>query len=370
MKMYCNWNHVLKTEPLPIPQGKFNQADEERIITASLMMDFDDIHSCYGTKEMHTKHEIENHFKSMLVSPPKLRLQKLNPEVKIPFTTEEDYWILTYVSKEWGQPIESVLKQYKSKFYPIHTKKEILERIEQIHNNTPEQNDEIITKFAHQILNEKLVAEACIEKSQKKINPMNEQNVCMKLIEDKPPFTQDDEINELQNLFPMITNGVFKKMNVIAKLVSEKYSIDMPRSRLTIGFSHGFFETDVDLRLISDTECPHISKKQAIISLLPDCHFYIENIGNAVFRVNGVIIPPKKACLLPDLALLDFCDQLFMFVPNTKIVDKIRAAYKNSKAIKKKAPKEKAPLPQPPKPKVVGMVLPNGQHINNPIIIN
>ena len=363
MKISCNWNDVLPTNLPTIQTEKFSKIEDENLITATLMMPFDDIHASYeigdsdsSQKIQKTKNEIQVRFKQLLKSPPKFKTDKLSPKTKINFTLEEDFLIYTYVTKYSDKDLGTILKLFKDKFYPIRTEKDILNRIEEIKNNTPEENDEIITNFARQILHDKLVCEAYENNTKSSIK---EQQRCLKLIEDNPPFTHDSEINLIDSYKNVIAQCKFTT-HELAALISETCIVKMMRSRMTIGYSHQFYETDFDLRLASPTECCHISKKQAIISFLPDGCFYIENIGSAIFRVNGVIIPPKKVAHIPDYALLDFCDQLYIFVPNTELTTKIHNSYLQSMQRKKKSLDE----PKPSKPQLASITLPNGVVIN------
>ena len=359
MKINCNWNTVFPSTLPEIPLQQFSQVEDENIITASLMMPFDDIHSSYDIGGKRSKTELKKRFKHLLTTPPRRNLEHLSPKTKINFTYEEDFWIYTYLTKYQDQDMTRILKLFKDKFYPIRTEKDILNRIEEIKSQTPEENEMIISNFANQILHDKLVSDGYENKNH---SPIVDQQRCLKLIEDTPPFTRDDEIDELYSYFPEMAQSLFDS-HQLAALVSENYVIKMNSSRFTIGYSHMCETTDFDMRLASETNCCHISKKQAIISFLPDGKFYIENIGSAVFRVNGVIIPPYKCALLPDLALLDFCDNLYIFVPNTVLVNKIYTSYlqalKASK--KKKGVNQLAEYDsRPEKPELQSITLPNG----------
>ena len=365
MKISCNWNNVIPSNVPQIPIGKFSRKEDENLITASLLMPFDDIHASYDIEESNsmqqvqkTKNEIQTRFKELLRSPPNFKIEKLSPKTKLDFTLEEDFFIYTYASKYSDQDLPTILKLFKDKFYPIRTEEDIRRRIEEIKSNTPEQNDEIVANFARQILHEKLISESYENKTK---SPTKEQQKCLKLIEDTPPFTHDSEIDHIYAFKDVIAQCKFTN-HELAALISETCFVKMMRSRMTIGYSHQFYDTDFDLRLASNSDCCHISKKQAIISFLPDGNFYIENIGSAIFRVNGVIVPPKKSATLPDLALLDFCDQLYIFVPNTELTTKIFNSYQQ--ILQKKKIHTEGEEMKPPKPQLTSITLPNGLTID------
>jgi hypothetical protein len=63
---------------------------------------------------------------------------------------------------------------------------------------------------------------------------------------------------------------------------------------------------------------------QVILAFVEDCNFYLENVGNRVFRVNGVVVEAGQICQLPAGALLDFSGTLLMFIPNETLVRDIR----------------------------------------------
>ena len=357
MNISCNWNDVLPTNPPDIEHDSFTNEEIANILTATLAMPFQDIHACYDISTERTKHEIETCFRELLTKPLKMKLDSIKPKVKMAFTLEEDFWLLTYITKYHDLEIDTLLKNFKDRFYPIRTQKEILERIDEIKKNSPEENDQIITNFARQILTDKLVAESYQNLPNATVC---DQQKCMKLIEDKPKFIKNDEINQITSLFPMFVDYKFTN-GELALLVSESYVFSMVRSRVSIGYSRNFNEVDIDLRLAATADCCHISKKQAVLSFLQNGHFYIENIGSSIFRVNGVIIPPKKVACLPEMALLDFCDQLYIFIPNTQLVNKIMKSYNIAKTIKKNRTKLKEDEEsKPSKPEVVEVTLPNG----------
>ena len=97
----------------------------------------------------------------------------------------------------------------------------------------------------------------------------------------------------------------------------------MNRQAILLGRASSLAEVDIDISTNDDNSCVHISRRQAIISFLDDCNFYIENIGKRTFRVNGVLIKPDQMARIPSFAILDFSGVLFMFIPNKRLIEEI-----------------------------------------------
>ena len=112
----------------------------------------------------------------------------------------------------------------------------------------------------------------------------------------------------------------------LAMLRSEENYFIIKQAAVLLGRNTDKNEVDIDVSYNSDPHCPHISRKQAILSFQPDFNFYIENIGVRAFRINGALLPPGFSCILPPGAMLDFSGALFIFIPNQELINKIKTS--------------------------------------------
>jgi hypothetical protein len=110
----------------------------------------------------------------------------------------------------------------------------------------------------------------------------------------------------------------------------------MYREDVMIG--HGRIDCDVDISLKFETHrtWTQFSRMQAILVFVEDCNFYLENVANRIFRVNGIAVEAGQIRQLPASALLDFSWMLLIFIPNRTFVRESRTALEGTPSGSKK----------------------------------
>ena len=124
------------------------------------------------------------------------------------------------------------------------------------------------------------------------------------------------------SLSNILTYNIFNEFD-LGILISDNYKYHITNSRTTIGYYKKSITPQIDLSFFDHFNCNHISRLSAVISLLSNFNFYIENVGISIFRVNGKIINSNCICKLNSYCLIDFSDILFLFIPNEKFLKKI-----------------------------------------------
>lgn len=273
---------------------------------------------------------LKDNFISALHYTPEFR--QITPRKTFPFTPEEDFWLLTFLRLNDGQEItkERVLADSSEFIGNNHTYKEIEQRLLYLSKLSPEDKEKIIDRITKDIQNEKSFHSStltneeneadhkvfhqvrCNYQPENKITPHNDINLIInRLTNDLPIISVFDSIGDMRD-------------NDLAILRGRNFAYPIRREAIVLGRNHVYDEVDIDLSIDGVGSCPHISRKQAILSFLEDCNFYIENIGSRSFRVNGVEIKSEKMCRIPPYAILDFSDTLLMFIPNLKLINSLR----------------------------------------------
>jgi len=249
------------------------------------------------------------------------KIEKL--PISRPFTIEEDVWLYIYSKMNPGEKFEKTKANYASKILPIRAKSDVSARYSTINGLADVEIEKLLDSLSEELLLESLIAES-IETIPKNVYTWIAHDKCRNYLSEQFSDTTyiNSEIDDLFSMFPEASDSIFNDFD-LAVLRTDSYMFRMTHSRVLVGFSHTHNFADIDLHLISPQECNHISEHQAIISFLPNFFFYIENVGKSLFRVNGIIIRPGQACKIPPLSIIDFCDILFMFIPNESLIKKI-----------------------------------------------
>lgn len=193
-------------------------------------------------------------------------------------------------------------------------------------NTTKEQREMIIDQYSQSILVDKLFDMS--------LNP-NEKPYITKSItgfrckyDNFEKYDLDQSISsEIESLNQDLTAMASKfKPSDLAILRSESQIFSMRREVVMIGRPSPGHDVDIDLSFESDKTCTHISRFQAILSFLEDFQFYIENVGQRPFRINGALIYPGAMAIIPAGAILDFAGTLLLFIPNIVFIETIKRA--------------------------------------------
>ncbi|EAY16820.1 hypothetical protein TVAG_447790 [Trichomonas vaginalis G3] len=277
-----------------------------------------------------TQREINEKFEKMLHMPDqRLQISSFNLEQEIPFDLEEDYQIFTHIMNS-DESFDDFMKRSLNIFKPIRSKKSILDRIEYIKSSD---NTELLNNYTNQLVLEKIFYLSATTDG-KQIYDLNKARLqqsdldqcrCAVDITPRGPVSQEASgiIEQYHPHIGLLGQPKFGPTD-LAMLRGEDIYFLIRNAAVVLGRGTEKEPVDIDLMYGMDRRCTHISRYQAIISLLPDFCFYIENIGQRAFRVNGVIIPPSAVARLPEGALLDFSGALYIFIPNNELIAKLK----------------------------------------------
>ncbi|EAX95061.1 hypothetical protein TVAG_428640 [Trichomonas vaginalis G3] len=318
----------------PPEKPKFIPKPEEvqELIELSLIYPVTEIpaHSKYLFR--YTKHQIQEIYKSILngeIEIPKSK-SKIN---KKEFSLEEDFIILTFIRLQPGSNISNLIEMY-GELFPIYRKNsEIKKRYNELKKLPNDKVSEILDKYTREIAYEDLFGTSTQKASEdstiKDIKFIQCRCNYQPVIYDQLSSKASDELDRLDKISEIYWQREFSP-NDLAILRSEKLKFFMRREAIMIGRGTLDFDVDVNLSEFGERACVHVSRNQAVISFLLDFNFYITNIGNRTFRVNGVVIGPGKKCRLHDEYLLDFSGILLIFYSNRQLIDQIKVALDDS----------------------------------------
>lgn len=345
----------------------FTPKDDSLLIIAAMALPFSQIHYLCNFEVDYTSNALLTHFIEILKHPlTNVRISK-NKTIIVPWSTEEDFWIYC-IRNHKELESSQFLQILKSKINPTRSKREIKKRIERIRDYDEESITELINKMSDIIITDKIIAEICTVKDS---HTIVSEYKCKKREDKVFPFGAHSKIIHLAQQTPDIADQYFNG-DEIAILTTENLLFRLKKQYNVIGYTTPSCMVDVDLKMFIDVECYHISAKQAIIYLLDDCNFYIENIGMNIFRVNGIIIPPTKCCYLPFYSIIDFADNLFMFIPNLKLLNNIYRIYQQ-KLVSAGKQESEQPVNESDDNdndiSIAGINLPNKLYISDPFIL-
>ena len=299
--------------------------DKNKIITASLAVPLCDAQITVGGLEQFTQTEIKTEWKKILSQgPPNTPFDPNIPPSLNEFDLEEDVFLLIYLrlsSSDPSYPLNQFLQDFPLK--PIHSIASIKDRLLHLSQLSEEEQD---SKF--QDLSQLISYEKVFFGPQKTeyAQPLCYYNPLPKVV---PTPESEIELKKLSQKFPLFTYSKFGPSD-LAILRSENYIYYMRREAILIGRHTIDHHVDVDLNFETHQFCTHISRAQAVLSFQDDYKFYLENVGNRTFRVNGVLIPSTGVCCLPPGALLDFSGALLLFIPNQQLINELISYVENS----------------------------------------
>jgi hypothetical protein len=271
--------------------------------------------------EKYAKQELFEKWTSYLHCPPDVRIEPRELESCREFSQDEDFALLVFMRS--SVKFYDFMRVYGFLFKPFRSDRSLFDRIEYL--KTIDQ-DEFYSSYAHMILNEQIFHLAARETANDPA--IFAQAVCSFVLDQTPIAPTEEASNEIASLVKDVRGLTFssaEKLPALAILRSERNEYLMGRQAIVIGRGTTDHEVDIDLTFESDRNCCHISRAQAVLSFLEDCCFYLENVGNRAFRVNGLLIESGGMCQLPPGALLDFSGALLMFIPNESLVADIKS---------------------------------------------
>ena len=310
-----------------IPDNEFI----ESIIITILSKNIDFLQFLFSGNEKYNLIEFKRIFIQILKDPPIFFFNPKNPTFEIPFTIEEDFELINFIKNKNEFTNFNDLNNYCPSIKPIHSINSILKRINYLKNNN--KNNEIIKKYSEEILLEELFY---LSIENKQFNDFS----CLKFNNNiyNNNNNLNEEINDLLKNLQFISRSSYLESELAILRFENNYFL-MKKSRIIIGRNNNKFKVDIDLSLINQNNCIHYSRQQLIISLLEDLNFYLENIGNQIIRVNGIIIPKNGICKLETGSLIDISDNLFLFIINNFLINEIKKDF--NKLINKKFKKLK-----------------------------
>lgn len=300
-----------------------------QIVTAIMTVPYQYSQGCIKGLEKYTQQQIREMYQLILHNPPEEFEQPVLPQP--PFKPEEDICLLSYINNKSNQTFEQFMSQFGSILNPIRTKDSIEDRISQLESLDKKEIDEIYEECAKQTVNEERLYKSITQTAPpltkgSVAHPTKEQ--CRCLPDPIPRFIKnpnlESEINSIEKTSLQLISYLFEK-NELALLMNEKVRYSMKNRFIIIGRQSDdeSMDNNVDIGFFDTLVCDHVSRVQASIQFMHDGHFYCQNIGQGVFRINGSIIPSMKVARVPDGAIFDFCNIIFLFFINHRLVKRI-----------------------------------------------
>lgn len=239
------------------------------------------------------------------------------------FSDAEDFCLYKFACRTSRKNFKDFVIKNRFTFFPCRNFDIINQRYKDISATNATKNA-LLDNVAKQIYNENVLY---LSITNKKPFPTIK---CKNVLRDDIVIDNDfdQEIKKLKVTANIASDKFFTNSD-LALLISDDKMFRMRNQAVTIGRETEDNYVNFNLSY-KGNGCIHISRFQAILSLLEDCNFYIENVGGACFRVNGEIIRPGKMCMLVGNELIDFFDNLYIFYPNTKLIEELRKTMSNA----------------------------------------
>ncbi|EAY23076.1 hypothetical protein TVAG_183120 [Trichomonas vaginalis G3] len=317
---------------------KMDDETKGNLIKASLVEHLSNAQITLPHLEKYTKTQLNSTFQDMLKNPPNIKITNEIP-YDVEFTSEEDVCLLNYIRNFKKTPLSDFIADHSHIFKLCRSLSEIEDRVKYLKSLKAEELDEIIQAEIDQIVYEQMyyVSLNPQTEEQKKhgIEPeMFTASRCnyQPLANPEVKNTEvDKQLEAINANLPFYVDNYFSPDSSIPNLAvlrTENNIFYMRRESIVFGRQSIDCDVDVDINFESEPSCPHTSRLQAILSFRPDMNFYLENIGIRAFRVNGELLKTGEICMLQETDILDFSGALFMFLPNKRLVNQIRANVK------------------------------------------
>lgn len=312
------WKQVIEKE--------FSGTESQALVLASMGCSSGQWQIAVPSLEKYSKSEVLGKWKKLLAGEDIAKIPKFEPtdiESCLAFDKDEDYIIVSSLRNSMS--FTEMMETFGYVFKPFRSLDSIAQRIETIKTWSREEIEYFYNAYTHDLM----VEEAFDLSTRVQGNEDAELLALCRCSyrKEEPIVPTKESEEEMMHLMDGIQGLPFSSSlkHVLAILRSEDHEYYMRREAILIGRGTADRDVDIDLTFETDRTCSHISRGQAILSFLDDCNFYLENIGNRVFRVNGVVIHPGRICRLKPGALLDFSGALLMFIPNERFVRDIKS---------------------------------------------
>ena len=326
---------VVFSNKKPYETTKFRITEEvvENLLKALMVEPPGEAQITMESLEIYSKNQLKQITKDLMKKSPTFKFSAdlpFTPE----FTLDEDVCLLNYIrlyQKSKKKSLEDFVREQSFLFRPCRTLAEIKERVGQLSKLSDEEKAEIIEKQVNQIVTEDLYFQSTepTTEEQKSYGLTSDAFVTSRCFYEpyhQPPIRNPNvskQIKQCESLLPIVTDSYFSN-RCLAILRTEKTVYYMKREAITFGRESIDYDVDVDLSFEIEKTCIHTSRVQAILSFLDDFNFYLENIGNRAFRVNGELIPPGDICMVNEGDIFDFSGVLLLFLPNKRLIEEIR----------------------------------------------
>ena len=307
-----------KTQKIP----DFSDEQENSLIHAPLYMSFDDMQTFVPSLEKFSKSEIKKKFAEKLQNPPQKQFSNFSLS-QPPFSIDEQIELYQFI--RFNLPIDQVFTFCPSLLVcrPLSS---IKDEIWRLRSFSEEEIQKLIDKATERITIEQLSYESYENSPDSQYLKVFRCKCELQRENHYGNSISDAASKEIEDLKPLAAQYIKETINkgYLAILRTDNFSFPLTKMRTTIGRrSNDQWGPDIDLSFIPEFDCVHVSRIQCVISLLDDFAFYLENTGKLSIRVNGVQVPPAKACKLKEGYIIDIFGALLMFYPNHALIEKM-----------------------------------------------
>lgn len=284
-------------------------------------------------------HEIEQQLNNFLFDPQQTDFQDYDSSTfNMPFDIDEDFAIATMIRTNTGPFSNDFFDNFSFVFKPCRTMDQINNRYQELRDKDQEELNDICSNFAKKTYEEYLSYKSIKQND----GSTPSFDICTLSKEEPQPISVLPDVNAEINRLVSHRSALFKMSdyfasNDLAVLRNETHEFFIKQSCIIIGKNTNTTTVDIDLSFFMKPGCHHVSKRQALLSFQRYSDrfcFYLENIGQRAFRVNGRLIPKGKVAVLNNGSMIDFSDILFIFVQNDQLIEKLVANFDESDSTK------------------------------------
>ena len=290
-------------KPGPVTQFGFMESDS--LCLFRCLLDGETIESAqrHKTLQKYTIPQLEEQASKLLKNPPLDLLAHGQDDPTPPFTDEEDMYVLAFLQlHEKGMTEDEFFTEFGYHFPIRRTRLEFKERLEHMKNASEGDVKDLIARCATKII--------------------DEQSGYFRTV--LPPDI-DASLESLEQSMKYISAGAFKH-DSLGMFVNENVSYYMCARRVVIGVGSQAHAVTVDLRFFDErVPVKHLERVEIELVFEEDGKFYALNSGCSEFRINGTIIERGKCTRVPNYAVFDIENVLFVFLINEEKVSNIMA---------------------------------------------
>ena len=232
-----------------------------------------------------------------LLKDPSVELQ-MDVEPELPFSDEEDMYLLVFKElRETGMSEREFIEEFGHHFRIRRKWGDLKKRLEELERQSEDDVKRVLARNAAVIVSGNAPPMGTVSGEQ-----------------------VDADIARMERSMRFLSVGAFK-YDSIAMFANESVVYYMCTRCVVIGLGSNKHQVVVDLRFFDDS-VPLIRLERMEITVVfhEDGCFYATNTGKTCFRINGTIIEPGKTSRIPNSAVFDVADVLFVFMINeTKV---------------------------------------------------